>query len=160
MWIIYRLWGFLLLKPALGVLQIPAQSTATQSSLLSAESLTHCTSFTLWPKNDTLQLLYPSPLCPNSIQPYWPTAPIRKGTNRLNPSVYKGSSKCDGHTPITSHFLNRKECYRRSTENRVNVEWKKFRGESFRVSPSGVRRCKTGQCCLFRPINRETSVVL
>lgn len=78
----------------------------------------------------------------------------------LNPSVYKGSSKCDGHTPITSHFLNRKECYRRSTENRVNVEWKKFRGESFRVSPSGVRRCKTGQFCLFRPINRETSVVL
>lgn len=40
MWIIYRLWGFLLLKPALGVLQIPAQSIATQSSLLSAESLT------------------------------------------------------------------------------------------------------------------------
>ena len=40
MWIIYRLWGFLLLKPALGVLQIPAQSIATQSSLYSAESLT------------------------------------------------------------------------------------------------------------------------
>ena len=38
MWIIYRLWGFLLLKPALGVLQIPAQSIATQSRLLSAES--------------------------------------------------------------------------------------------------------------------------
>lgn len=36
MWIIYRLWGFLLLKPALGVLQIPAQSVATQRSLLSA----------------------------------------------------------------------------------------------------------------------------
>lgn len=39
MWIIYRLWGFLLLKPALGVLQIPAQSIATQSSLFCADSL-------------------------------------------------------------------------------------------------------------------------
>lgn len=46
MWIIYRLWGFLLLKPALGVSQIPAQSTATQSRPLSAKSHTtplyHC----------------------------------------------------------------------------------------------------------------------
>lgn len=37
MWIIYRLWGFLLLKPALGVLQIPAQSPATQSRSLAAK---------------------------------------------------------------------------------------------------------------------------
>lgn len=61
MWIIYRLWGFLLLKPALGVLQIPAQSIATQSSLLSAESLTASLSH-YDKKKQSLEIFSPPPL--------------------------------------------------------------------------------------------------
>lgn len=107
MWIIYRLWGFLLLKPALGVLQIPAQSIATQSSLLSVESLTapfptmtknrHISDISLSALHFVLTLLTNH----NNQKQY--QQPKSKGGIRENHSI---CFKCDHYTPLTSHSLN------------------------------------------------------
>lgn len=160
MWIIYKLWGFLLLKPALGVLQIPAQSIATQSSLLSAESLTA-------PFPTTTTFLFSDMSLFNLIkmQLYWPTVSIKTIPNIIG---YKGKGSkrsVRDHRALTSHFLNdshkERECDKRSRENRDDVgKCGGGEGVSFRVSPLGVRQWETGQRCLFRPINRETSLVL
>lgn len=84
MWIIYRLWGFLLLKPALGVLQIPAQSIATQSSLLSAESLTAPLSHYDKKKSTVWKKSFPPPLYATLLT----KNNNRISTNRPNLTVY------------------------------------------------------------------------
>lgn len=156
MWIIYRLWGFLLLKPALGVLQIPAQSIATQWSLLSLLNPTlHL--FLLRQKNDIIEIciLFPH------FMPFLTHSNNQKA--KSNCAWRKGiwENLCGRHTPLTSYFLNDRqiesECDKKSRDPRCwggNAQGGNVQGISIRS------QWEMGQRCLLRPINRETFIVL
>lgn len=118
MWIIYRLWVFLLLKPALGVLQIPAQSVATQSSLFSYEFISapfptvtttrHVSDMT----SSFLSLR-------NFADPQLAVESGIYGISEKDLNDWSGRRKS-----LISHFLNdraEEECNESSTENRHEV---------------------------------------